>query len=158
MDPYCLHGVITLFLSVHTADPPAPQGFPPANLRAARDAQNRGRCEVTNPQVTTEHVYEPDTGTWTGSASCRAGHELALPEPEIGAWFEEHRACAPEPESETIAVPRAAFDALTKVAEYVSLGRRAVDHQPDGAPYPDAAARRALGILGDTGLRQVRDA
>jgi hypothetical protein len=38
------------------------------------------------------------------------------------------------------------------VARYVSLGRRAVDHQPDGTPYPDAKARRALGVLDDAGL------
>ena len=58
-------------------------------------------------------------------------------------------------ESGYVAVPREAFDALVQVAEYVSYGRRAVDHQPDGAPYPDAAARRALGALGDAGLHHV---
>jgi hypothetical protein len=55
-------------------------------------------------------------------------------------------------ESGYVAVPREAFDALVQVAEYVSLGRRAVDHQPGGKPYPDAAARRALGLLDDAGL------
>lgn len=55
-------------------------------------------------------------------------------------------------ESGYVAVPREAFDALVQVAQYVSLGRRAVDHQPDGQPYPDAAARRALGMLDDAGL------
>lgn len=55
-------------------------------------------------------------------------------------------------ESGYVAVPREAFDALVQVATYVSLGRRAVDHQPGGAPYPDAAARRALGMLDDAGL------
>jgi hypothetical protein len=56
------------------------------------------------------------------------------------------------PASGYVVVPREAFDALVKVATYVSLGRRAVDRQPDGAPYPDAAARRALGMLDDAGL------
>jgi hypothetical protein len=51
-----------------------------------------------------------------------------------------------------VAIPRGAFDALVQVATYVSLGRRAVDHQPDSTPYPDAAARRALGLLDDAGL------
>lgn len=55
-------------------------------------------------------------------------------------------------ESGYVAVPREAFDALVQVARYASLGRRAVDHQPDSAPYPDAAARRALGMLDDAGL------
>jgi hypothetical protein len=55
-------------------------------------------------------------------------------------------------ESGYVAVPREAFDVLVQVARYVSLGRRAVDHQPDGKPYPDAAARRALGALDDAGL------
>ena len=56
-----------------------------------------------------------------------------------------------------VAVPREAFDALVQVAEYVSYGRRAVDHQPDGAPYPDAAARRALGVLDDAGLLTAKE-
>ena len=56
------------------------------------------------------------------------------------------------PASGYVVVPREAFDALVQVATYVSLGRRAVDHQPDGQSYPDAAARRALGMLDDAGL------
>lgn len=52
----------------------------------------------------------------------------------------------------TVCVPRAALDDLVQVAAYVSFGRRAIDHQPDGAPYPDATARRALGELDDAGL------
>lgn len=43
------------------------------------------------------------------------------------------------------------FD-LIAVARYVSLGRGAVGHQPDGSGYPDALARRALGALHDAGL------
>lgn len=67
------------------------------------------------------------------------------------------RGCpAVEPEaSPYVQVPRDAFDALVKVAEYVSYGRSAVGYQPDGAPYPDALARRALGALGDHGLHKV---
>lgn len=67
------------------------------------------------------------------------------------------RGCpAAEPEaSPYIQVPRDAFNALVKVAEYVSYGRSAVGHQPDGAPYPDALARRALGTLGEVGLHKV---
>jgi hypothetical protein len=53
-----------------------------------------------------------------------------------------------------VQVPREAFDALVRVAEYVSYGR-AVDHQPDGAPYPDALARQALGALDDAGLHKL---
>lgn len=56
------------------------------------------------------------------------------------------------PASGYVVVPREAFDALVKVATYVSLGRRAADHQPDSAPYPDAAARRAIEPLADAGL------
>lgn len=55
-----------------------------------------------------------------------------------------------------VQVPREALDDLIRVAEYVSYGRRAVDNQPDGAPYPDAAARRALGTLGEHGLLGTR--
>lgn len=44
-------------------------------------------------------------------------------------------------------VPAAVLADLVTVARYVSLGRHAVDHQPDGRPYPDAIARRALGAL-----------
>jgi hypothetical protein len=58
----------------------------------------------------------------------------------------------------TVNVPRAALDDLIHVAAYVSLGRRAIDHQPDGAPYPDAVARRALGALDDTGLQDAGSA
>jgi hypothetical protein len=56
---------------------------------------------------------------------------------------------------DTVQIPRDAFDALVKVAEYVSYGRGAVGHQPDGAPYPDAVARRALGALDDAGLHKL---
>lgn len=56
-----------------------------------------------------------------------------------------------------VVVPREAFDGLVKVAEYVSLGRHAVDRRSDGAPYPDAAARRALGALGDAGLHKLEN-
>lgn len=57
--------------------------------------------------------------------------------------------------ADLVQVPREAFNHLVRVAEYVSLGRRAVDHQPDGAPYPDATARFALGALGEAGLHHV---
>lgn len=46
-------------------------------------------------------------------------------------------------------VPRRLIEQLRVIAAYVSLGRRAVDRQPDGAPYPDAQARFALAELGD---------
>lgn len=49
-------------------------------------------------------------------------------------------------------VPRDTLNDLIRVAEYVSIGRGGVDHQPDGAPYPDAVARRALGALDEHGL------
>lgn len=51
-----------------------------------------------------------------------------------------------------VPVPRGALADLIRVAEYVSYGRRAVGHQPDGAPYPDVEARFALGALRDAGL------
>jgi hypothetical protein len=47
-----------------------------------------------------------------------------------------------------ITIPRDAFDQLVTVARHVSLGRGAADL----TPYPDAAARRALGALDDAGL------
>lgn len=53
------------------------------------------------------------------------------------------------------AVPRGAFEDLIRVAEYVSCGRSAVGHQPDGAAYPDATARRALGALDAAGLLPI---
>ena len=56
-----------------------------------------------------------------------------------------------------IQVPRDAFDALVRVAEYVSYGRSAVGHQPDSAPYPDTLARRALGALDDAGLHKLEN-
>lgn len=56
-----------------------------------------------------------------------------------------------------VQVPRDTLRRLVDVAAYVSLGRCAVDHQPDGAPYPDAAARRALGSLDDRLLAELRE-
>ncbi len=54
--------------------------------------------------------------------------------------------------ADAVLVPADALADLVKVAQYVSRGRRAVDHQPDGTPYPDAVARRALGALDEAGL------
>ena len=51
-----------------------------------------------------------------------------------------------------VSVPRDALARLVAVARYVSLGRDAVGHQPDGAPYPDSLARRALGALDGAGI------
>lgn len=47
-----------------------------------------------------------------------------------------------------VPVPREVFDRLVKVAMHVSLGRSAAFL----TPYPDAAARTALGVLDDAGL------
>lgn len=55
----------------------------------------------------------------------------------------------------TVEVPVEALRLLVRVAQYVSLGRRAVDRQPDGAPYPDADARFGLGALPDCLLEQL---
>jgi len=57
--------------------------------------------------------------------------------------------------SRVVPVPCEAFDALVRIAQYVSLGRSAVDHQPDSAPYPDSTARRALGALDGAGLLPI---
>lgn len=59
------------------------------------------------------------------------------------------------PMPDTVPVPVKVLADLVKIAEYVSLGRRAVDHQPGGAPYPDVTARFALGALSEAGLRPV---
>lgn len=58
---------------------------------------------------------------------------------------------------DVLAVPRTVLEQLVSVARYVSLGRRAVDHQPDGAPYPDSMARFALGALHEAGLLGPQD-
>jgi len=54
----------------------------------------------------------------------------------------------------TRSIPLTAWEALVKVAMWVSRGRSfALDADPDIYPtYPDAAARRALGALHDSGL------
>lgn len=54
----------------------------------------------------------------------------------------------------TRSIPLTAWEALVKVAMWVSRGRSfALDADPDIYPtYPDAAARRALGALHDAGL------
>lgn len=54
--------------------------------------------------------------------------------------------------SALVEIPRGAYEDLVRVAEYVSIGRTGVNHQPDGSPYPDRAARRALGSLDAAGL------
>lgn len=89
-----------------------------------------------------------------GLARCRAGHTRELPDPQIGDWCADHEQCrrpADGPE-QNVAVPARALRDLITVAAYVSLGRGAIGHQPDAAPYPDAAARLALGALHDAGI------
>lgn len=78
---------------------------------------------------------------WYEHAMTAAGINEAL------TWWNE-RADALAADS-IVAVPRRLLEQLREIAAYVSLGRRAVDHQPDGAPYPDAQARFALAELGD---------
>lgn len=51
-----------------------------------------------------------------------------------------------------VQVPQDVFADLVAIARYVSLGRRAVDHQPGDATYPDSTARFALGALREAGL------
>ncbi|MER5815465.1 hypothetical protein [Streptomyces californicus] len=56
----------------------------------------------------------------------------------------------------TVPVPLETFDRLVRVAMWVSRGEH-MAHVPDpspliGARYPDAAARKALGVLDDIGL------
>lgn len=51
-----------------------------------------------------------------------------------------------------VMVPREAFDRLTQVAAYVSMGRGYIGVQP----YPDATARAALGMLDQAGLLTSR--
>ncbi|WP_405461708.1 hypothetical protein OG786_29560 [Streptomyces sp. NBC_00101] len=56
--------------------------------------------------------------------------------------------------SNTVPVPREAFDRLVRVAMWVSRGQ-SMAHVPDpriSDGYPDAAARAALGALDDVGL------
>ena len=87
----------------------------------------------------------------TGRAEARIAAAI---EAEASAAAMQAAAC-PAPDrarSEVCAVPREALEGLVKVARYVSLGRGGVGHQPDGALYPDAAARFALGALDDAGI------
>lgn len=108
---------------------------------------------MNTPLVTTEHYRED--GTWRGWARCRAGHRFELPDLDFGDWCNGHADCEPgDGQAELVSVPRPVLNDLIKVAAYVSIGRRGVDHQPDGAPYPDSTARFALGALTELGLRR----
>jgi hypothetical protein len=107
------------------------------------------------PIIVAVHIRGND-GALHGSAYCRGGHTLALPDEGIGDWHSQHEHCQPGAQPPAwVAVPGDGLTALTKVAEYVSLGRGAVGHQPGGMPYPDATARRALGVLDDAGLHKL---
>lgn len=66
-----------------------------------------------------------------------------------GCGAERQHTCLLDPPAPAVTIPTETFDLLVKVAIHVSLGRSAAFTQ--GHPYPDAAARRALGALHETG-------
>lgn len=102
--------------------------------------------------VRTAHYVNPD-GTWAGSASCRAGHHVPLPEPTIGDWMRQHAACEPpsgwEPSAEWLAIN----EPMRRRAEVTTAWiRERLAESPEHSMFADMApadARDLCAALGD---------